>query len=85
MKDGARARPWLDAAHGVFTRAWPSATGSAKVVWTCSGGFTAPPAPSDVVQVAAQVTDLPREQLAKLLDPAELTTGGIKGGTGGGA
>ena len=27
---------------------------------------------------------LPREQLEKLLDPAELTTGGIKGGGGGG-
>jgi hypothetical protein len=30
------------------------------------------------------MTDLPRERLAKLLDPSELTTGGIKGGTGGG-
>jgi len=38
-----------------------------------------------ILEVAAQMTDLPREQLAKLLDPAELTTGGIKGGTGGGA
>ena len=35
-------------------------------------------------EVAAEMTDLPREQLAKLLDPAELTTGGIKGGGGGG-
>ena len=35
-------------------------------------------------EVAAQLTDLPREQLAKLLDPGELTTGGIKGGGGGG-
>jgi fumarate hydratase class II len=34
--------------------------------------------------VAAQMTDLPREQLAKLLDPADLTRGGIKGGTSGG-
>ncbi|HSY06323.1 MAG TPA: class II fumarate hydratase [Steroidobacteraceae bacterium] len=33
-------------------------------------------------EVAAEMTDLPREQLAKLLDPAELTTGGIKGGSG---
>jgi fumarate hydratase class II len=38
-----------------------------------------------ILEVAAQMTDLPREQLAKLLDPAGLTTGGIKGGTGGGA
>jgi fumarate hydratase class II len=30
------------------------------------------------------MTDLPSEELAKLLDPAELTTGGIKGGGGGG-
>jgi fumarate hydratase, class II len=35
-------------------------------------------------EVAAELTDLPREQLAKLLDPGELTTGGIKGGGGGG-
>ncbi|MFI4877321.1 MAG: class II fumarate hydratase [Steroidobacterales bacterium] len=35
-------------------------------------------------EVAAQMTDLPQEQLAKLLDPAELTTGGIKGGSSGG-
>jgi len=35
-------------------------------------------------EVAAQMTDLPREQLARLLDPAELTSGGIKGGGGGG-
>jgi fumarate hydratase, class II len=34
--------------------------------------------------VAAEMTDLTREQLAKLLDPTELTTGGIKGGGGGG-
>jgi hypothetical protein len=30
------------------------------------------------------MTDLPREELKKLLDPAELTSGGIKGGTSGG-
>jgi fumarate hydratase class II len=35
-------------------------------------------------EVAAQMTDLPREELAKLLDPADLTRGGIKGGTSGG-
>src|SRR6267142_1560388 len=35
-------------------------------------------------EVAAQLTDLPRDQLARLLDPAELTRGGIKGGTSGG-
>jgi fumarate hydratase, class II len=35
-------------------------------------------------EVAQQMTDLSREQLDKLLDPAELTTGGIKGGGGGG-
>ena len=35
-------------------------------------------------EVAQQMTGLPREQLAKLLDPAELTTGGIKGGSSGG-
>jgi fumarate hydratase, class II len=34
--------------------------------------------------VAAQMTDLPREELARLLDPAALTRGGIKGGTSGG-
>jgi fumarate hydratase, class II len=34
--------------------------------------------------VAAQMTDLPRDELARLLDPAELTRGGIKGGTSGG-
>jgi fumarate hydratase class II len=37
-----------------------------------------------VREVAAQMTNLPREQLEKLLDPTELTTGGIKGGGGGG-
>jgi hypothetical protein len=30
------------------------------------------------------MTDLPRDELAKLLDPAELAKGGIKGGTSGG-
>jgi fumarate hydratase class II len=35
-------------------------------------------------EVAAQETRLSREELAKLLNPAELTTGGIKGGGGGG-
>ncbi len=35
-------------------------------------------------EVAAEMTDLPREELARLLDPAELTRGGIKGGAGGG-
>jgi fumarate hydratase, class II len=29
-------------------------------------------------EIAAQMTDLPREELARLLDPAELTRGGIK-------
>jgi fumarate hydratase, class II len=35
-------------------------------------------------EVAEQMTKLPRAELARLLDPAELTTGGIKGGGGGG-
>jgi fumarate hydratase class II len=35
-------------------------------------------------EVAEQETQLGREQLAKLLDPTDLTTGGIKGGGGGG-
>jgi fumarate hydratase class II len=35
-------------------------------------------------EVAAAMTDLSAEQLAKLLDPAELAQGGIKGGTSGG-
>jgi fumarate hydratase, class II len=34
--------------------------------------------------VAAAMTDLKREQLDRLLDPTELTTGGIKGGSSGG-
>jgi fumarate hydratase class II len=37
-----------------------------------------------VLQMAQKLTDLPVEQLRKLLDPAELTQGGIKGGTSGG-
>jgi fumarate hydratase, class II len=35
-------------------------------------------------EVAEKMTDLPRAELAKLLDPLELTTGGIKGGNSGG-
>jgi fumarate hydratase class II len=35
-------------------------------------------------EMAEKMTDLPREELAKLLDPAELARGGIKGGTSGG-
>ncbi|MBV8306273.1 MAG: class II fumarate hydratase [Gammaproteobacteria bacterium] len=35
-------------------------------------------------EVAAQMTDVPASELEKLLDPQELTTGGIKGGGGGG-
>ncbi len=35
-------------------------------------------------EVAAEMTDLPAAQLERLLDPQELTTGGIKGGGGGG-
>ncbi len=35
-------------------------------------------------EVALENTQLSREELAKLLDPAELTKGGIKGGGGGG-
>jgi fumarate hydratase, class II len=37
-----------------------------------------------VLEVAAKLTDLPAEQLKALLDPTELTRGGIKGGTSGG-
>ncbi|HMI36610.1 MAG TPA: class II fumarate hydratase [Steroidobacteraceae bacterium] len=37
-----------------------------------------------ILEVAAEMTDLKREQLARLLDPAALTAGGIKGGTSGG-
>jgi fumarate hydratase class II len=35
-------------------------------------------------EVAAQMTGLPAPQLAELLDPLQLTTGGIKGGPGAG-
>jgi fumarate hydratase, class II len=35
-------------------------------------------------EVAAEMTDLPREELARLLDPRELTRGGIKGRGDGG-
>jgi fumarate hydratase, class II len=35
-------------------------------------------------EVAATMTDLPPEELALLLDPANLAKGGIKGGTSGG-
>jgi fumarate hydratase class II len=35
-------------------------------------------------EMAAKMTDLPPEQLDRLLDPKELTQGGIKGGGGGG-
>jgi fumarate hydratase class II len=34
-------------------------------------------------EVAAAMTALPAEELARLLDPAELAKGGIKGGTSG--
>jgi fumarate hydratase class II len=37
-----------------------------------------------IIEVAAKNTDLPLAQLQALLDPAELTQGGIKGGTSGG-
>ncbi|HEY2037919.1 MAG TPA: class II fumarate hydratase [Steroidobacteraceae bacterium] len=37
-----------------------------------------------VREVAEKMTDLPREELARLLDPADLARGGIKGGTSGG-
>jgi fumarate hydratase, class II len=35
-------------------------------------------------EVAQKLTDLSKDELARLLDPAELTRGGIKGGTSGG-
>jgi len=35
-------------------------------------------------EVAARMTDLPQAELERLLDPLELTRGGIKGGTGAG-
>ena len=37
-----------------------------------------------VLDVAMEVTGLPAAELRKLLDPALLTTGGIRGGAGGG-
>jgi fumarate hydratase class II len=37
-----------------------------------------------ILEVAARNTDLPAAQLKALLDPAELTRGGIKGSTSGG-
>ncbi len=37
-----------------------------------------------IAEVAAAMTDLSREELARLLDPTELTRGGIKGGAGAG-
>jgi fumarate hydratase, class II len=37
-----------------------------------------------VIEVAMAETGMKREELAKLLNPAELTTGGIKGPGGGG-
>jgi fumarate hydratase class II len=37
-----------------------------------------------LLEVAEKMTDLPRKELERLLDPAELTRGGIKGGTSGG-
>jgi len=37
-----------------------------------------------ILEVAEKMTDVPRAELARLLDPAELTTGGIKGSSGGG-
>jgi fumarate hydratase, class II len=37
-----------------------------------------------VLEMAEKMTDLPRAELQKLLDPMELTTGGIKGSTSGG-
>jgi fumarate hydratase class II len=37
-----------------------------------------------ILEVAEKLSGLSKEQLAKLLDPRELTRGGIKGGGGGG-
>ena len=37
-----------------------------------------------ILEVAARNTSLPLDELKALLDPAELTRGGIKGGTSGG-
>jgi fumarate hydratase, class II len=35
-------------------------------------------------EVAEKMTDLSRDELARLLDPADLVRGGLKGATGGG-
>jgi fumarate hydratase class II len=37
-----------------------------------------------ILEMARRQTDLPEEELRRLLDPSELTRGGIKGGTSGG-
>jgi len=37
-----------------------------------------------ILEVAEKMTDLPRAELTRLLDPAELAKGGIKGGSSGG-
>ncbi|MET0292686.1 MAG: aspartate ammonia-lyase, partial [Steroidobacteraceae bacterium] len=37
-----------------------------------------------ILEMAKKLTDLPADELKRLLDPAELTQGGIKGGTSGG-
>jgi fumarate hydratase class II len=37
-----------------------------------------------ILEMAQKMTDLPAEELRRLLDPAELTQGGIKGGSSGG-
>jgi fumarate hydratase class II len=37
-----------------------------------------------ILEVAEKMTDLPRDELARLLDPADLARGGIKGGGSGG-
>jgi fumarate hydratase class II len=37
-----------------------------------------------IIDMAEKLTDLPRAELRKLLDPTELTKGGIKGGSSGG-
>ena len=37
-----------------------------------------------IIDMAEKLTDLPRAELRKLLDPTELTQGGIKGGSSGG-
>ena len=37
-----------------------------------------------ILEMAEKMTDLPRAELTRLLDPEALTRGGIKGGAGGG-